>query len=486
MSFNLVSDYFLEINKIQYQDLFSILYDCMKYKIDYAEIYFQSIISESWILDDKIIKEGIHSIDSGFGARVIHQESTGFSYSDQITLHSIQNSFSMACSFMRKKKQYKKHASCLLNNLNKNNNNYLNSIVLQQLTVSEKISILYHVDKIARHTDHRVIKVNAILSGYDEKILVSATDETFASDIRPLVYLSISVVVESQGVIEKGYSGGGGRLGYDFFFEKNELGEMRLDTWTKQAVRIAVSNLFAKDAPSGTFPVVLGCGWPGILLHEAVGHGLEGDFNLKKSSIFYKKINQKITSSLCTIVDDGTMLNTRGSIYIDDEGTPGKYNILIKNGILKKYMQDKLTARLMHQKPTGNGRRESYAHLPKPRMTNTYMLPGNSSVSDIISSIDYGIFAVNFSGGQVDITSGKFVFSTSEAFLIKNGRIAFPIKGVTLIGSGIEVMNQISMVGNDFKMDDGTGICIKDGQQISVGVGQPTIKLDKLTIGGIK
>ncbi|MBZ2279228.1 metalloprotease TldD, partial [Buchnera aphidicola] len=276
------------------------------------------------------------------------------------------------------------------------------------------------------------------------------------------------------------------RTDYTFFYEKDHIsGEKKIDYWTQEAVRIALLNLSAKSAPAGSFPVVLGSGWPGVLLHEAVGHGLEGDFNRKKTSIFTDLIGKKVTSELCTIIDDGTLKNQRGSLTVDDEGTPGQYNVLIKNGILKKYMQDKLNARLMDTVSTGNGRRESYSHLPMPRMTNTYMLSGSSKIEDIIKSVEYGIYAVNFSGGQVDITSGQFVFSTAESYLIKKGKIVHPIKNTTLIGSGLEVMKNVSMVGNDLKMDEGMGLCGKDGQNIPVGIGQPSIKVEKLTIGGI-
>lgn len=480
MIYNLVSHKLLYKNHIKEGDLYSILCDCSIRKINYADIYLQSIASEYWILENKIIKEGIYSFDQGFGIRVVQNETTGFSYSNKINLYELIKSSKMSCSFT---------------NLfdKKTNHNFKISIpkpiyscknVLGCHHSKKIINILKYVDWFARNLDNRVIEVNAILTGVDEKILVAATDGTLSADIRPLVHLSISVVVEDRGIFEKGNSGGGGRVDYSFFYDKNLQGEINLSCWIREAVETALLNLSAKEAPSGTFPVVLGSGWPGVLIHEAVGHGLEGDFNFRKSSVFYNQLNKKVASSLCTIVDDGTLLNRRGSLSIDDEGTISKYNILIDKGILKMYLQDKLTAKLMNMALTGNGRRESYASLPKPRMTNTYMLPGNSNVTDIIDSIDYGILALNFSGGQVDITSGQFVFSTSKAFLLKKGKIVYPIKGVTLIGSGMEVMKQISMVGNDFMMDQGTGICIKDGQSVPVGIGQPTIKLDQLTVGG--
>lgn len=354
---------------------------------------------------------------------------------------------------------------------------------LQSMSREEKLDILRRVDKVAREADKRVQEVTASLSGVYELILVAATDGTLAADVRPLVRLSVSVLVEEDGKRERGASGGGGRFGYEFFLADLD-GEVRADAWAKEAVRMALVNLSAVAAPAGTMPVVLGAGWPGVLLHEAVGHGLEGDFNRRGTSVFSGQVGELVASELCTVVDDGTMVDRRGSVAIDDEGTPGQYNVLIENGILKGYMQDKLNARLMGMTPTGNGRRESYAHLPMPRMTNTYMLPGKSTPQEIIESVEYGIYAPNFGGGQVDITSGKFVFSTSEAYLIENGKVTKPVKGATLIGSGIETMQQISMVGNDLKLDNGVGVCGKEGQSLPVGVGQPTLKVDNLTVGG--
>ncbi|WP_343182406.1 metalloprotease TldD [Buchnera aphidicola] len=467
-------------NGINKQDVLSILNDCQRFKIDYADIYFQSIFTESWILENKIIKENKYHIDQGFSIRVILNETTGFSYSDNINLNELVKHAKQACSF-----------SCLIDQKKKikyvekyHNHVYSQQSIINSFTEIDKVHLLNYINSTARKIDHRVSEVRAILNSVDENILIVSTDGILSSDIRPLFNLSISVLVENNGKREYGNSGGGGRTTYNFLYQENNSGKTNLDFWIHSAVEMALLNLSAKSAPSGTFPVVLGSGWPGILIHEAVGHGLEADFNLKKSSIFYNQMNKKIASSLCTIVDDGTMLNQRGSISIDDEGTVGQYNILVKNGILKKYMQDKLTSRLMHVPVTGNGRRESYAYLPRPRMTNTYMLPGKSTFLEIIDTIKYGILALNFSGGQVDTTSGRFVFSTSKAFLLKNGKIMYPIKGATLIGSGIEVMNAISMVADDFLMDSGTGICMKDGQSVPVGVGQPTVKLSQLTIGG--
>jgi len=316
-----------------------------------------------------------------------------------------------------------------------------------------------------------------------EEVLIAGTDGTWATDVRPLVRLSISVLAERNGRRERGSAGGGGRCGYDYFFEL-ENGEMRAKVYAREAVRQALINLEAMDAPAGMMPVVLGAGWPGVLLHEAVGHGLEGDFNRKGSSAFSGKIGQQVASKHCTIVDDGTLMNRRGSVTIDDEGTPSQQTVLIENGILKGYLQDKLNARLMGMALTGNGRRESYSSLPMPRMTNTYMLAGEYDPQEIIQSVKKGVYAPNFGGGQVDITSGKFVFSASEAYLIEDGKITTPIKGATLIGNGPEAMQQVSMVGHDLALDKGVGVCGKDGQSVPVGVGQPTLKLDQMTVGG--
>ena len=339
------------------------------------------------------------------------------------------------------------------------------------------------VDRTARAEDHRVTRVSASLSSVYEEVLVMATDGTLAADIRPLVRLSISVLVEENGKRERGSCGSGGRFGLDWFFEVID-GDIRAVRFAKEAVRQALVNLSAVAAPAGLMPVVLGAGWPGVLLHEAVGHGLEGDFNRKESSLFTGKIGEQVTSPLCTIVDDGTIENRRGSLTIDDEGVPSQCNVLIKDGILQGYMQDKMNARLMGVAPTGNGRRESYAHLPMPRMTNTYMLAGQSQFDDLIASVERGIYAPHFGGGQVDITSGKFVFSTSEAYLIEKGKITKPVKGATLIGSGIEVMQKISMVADKSELDLGIGVCGKEGQSVPVGVGQPALKIDEITVGG--
>ncbi|MEQ5122744.1 metalloprotease TldD [Morganella morganii] len=479
MSFSTVSNHLLTAHDLDEQDLFSVLTQLADRHIDYGDLYFQSSFHEAWVLEDKIIKNGSYNIDQGVGIRAVSGEKTGFAYADQISLTALQQSASAARSIVRE--QGNGHVQ----SLHRVNNTALYAALdpLRAMPREEKIALLHRLDRVARAEDPRVQEVNASLTGVYEEVLVAATDGTLATDIRPLVRLSVSVLVEEDGKREHGGSGGGGRFGYEYFLG-TEDGEIRADHFAREAVRMALVNLSAVAAPAGSMPVVLGAGWPGVLLHEAVGHGLEGDFNRRGASVFSGKIGQQVTSSLCTIVDDGTIGDRRGSLAIDDEGVPGQYNILIENGILKGYMQDKLNARLMGVDPTGNGRRESYAHLPMPRMTNTYMLAGESSPEEIIASVKNGLYAPNFGGGQVDITSGKFVFSTSEAYLIENGKITKPVKGATLIGSGIEAMQQVSMVGNDLKLDKGVGVCGKEGQSVPVGVGQPTLKLDSITVGG--
>lgn len=479
MSLSFVSEQLLTANKLNHEDLFSVLGQLTERRLDYADLYFQSSYHEAWVLEDSIIKDGSYNIDQGVGVRAVSGEKTGFAYADQITLNALQQSAHAARSIVRDTGNGKVHT------LGEIAYQALYPLLdpLQSLSREDKIALLHRVDKVARAADKRVQEVSASLTGVYEQILVAATDGTLAADVRPLVRLSVSVLVEDNGKRERGACGGGGRFGYDYFLETVD-GEVRADHFANEAVRMALVNLSAIAAPAGAMPVVLGAGWPGVLLHEAVGHGLEGDFNRRGSSVFSGQMGKLVASELCTVVDDGTMQGRRGSLAIDDEGVPGQYNVLIENGILKGYMQDKLNARLMGVAPTGNGRRESYAHLPMPRMTNTYMLAGQSTPEDIIASVEYGLYAPNFGGGQVDITSGKFVFSTSEAYLIEKGKITHAVKGATLIGSGIEAMQQISMVGNDLALDKGVGVCGKEGQSLPVGVGQPTLKLDNLTVGG--
>lgn len=451
-------------------------------KIDLADLYFQSSSHESWMLEDGIVKEGSYNIERGVGVRAISGEKTGFAYSDDISPAALKKAADAAKGIAHAEKSARVQVFDG-KQMQKNPAQYQAMDPLASLPQEQKITLLHEVEAHARSVDKRVKQVIVNLSGVYEKILVAASDGTYATDIRPLVRLNCSVLVEENGKRERASAGGGARTDYSYFFEL-ENNKPRYLAYAEEAVRQALVNLVAIDSPAGLLPVVLGAGWPGVLLHEAVGHGLEGDFNRKGSSAFSGKVGQQVTSDLCTIVDDGTMANRRGSVSIDDEGTPGQYNVLIEKGVLKGYMQDKHNAGLMGVKPTGNGRRESYAHLPMPRMTNTYMLAGEHKPEDIIKSVKKGIYAPNFAGGQVDITSGKFVFTSSEAYLIENGEITSPIKGATLIGSGPEAMQNVSMVGNDLKLDAGVGVCGKDGQSLPVGVGQPTLKIDEMTVGG--
>jgi len=443
--------------------------------IDAADLYFQDQVSESWVLEDGIVKEGGFHLEQGVGVRALSGDKTGFAYSNAIGTQALRQAAQAARSIARSGQQRRvevlsKAAFAPL---------YARANPLDGMSRADKVELLKRVDLATRALDPRITQVTVSLAGVWEHILVAALDGSLASDIRPLVRFNVSVIVEQNGRRERGGHGGGGRTGYDFFLQED-----RAMGYAREALRQALVNLEALPAPAGTLPVVLGPGWSGVLLHEAVGHGLEGDFNRKGSSAYSGRIGERVASSLCTIVDDGTLANRRGSLSVDDEGTPTQCTTLIENGVLKGYMQDKLNARLMGVAPTGNGRRESYAHLPMPRMTNTYMLAGQSEPEEIIRSVKRGIYCANLGGGQVDITSGKFVFSTSEAYLIEDGRITAPVKGATLIGNGPEAMSRVSMVGNDLALDSGVGTCGKDGQSVPVGVGQPTLKIDGITVGG--
>ncbi len=444
--------------------------------INYADLYLQSAHQESWILEDGLVKQGSFHIDSGVGLRAISGEKTGFAYSDDLQLPALEQAAQAARSIAQ---QGGRHA-VLSHHATPMSRRFYHPInPLSTLTEAEKIQLLHALDAEARRQDPRVSQVNVGLSGSYEIVLIIGSDGNFTADVRPLVRLNISVIIEHQGRREQGFAGGGGRCGYEYFLD-NERGL----GYAREAVRLAQVNLDAKDAPAGILPVVLGPGWPGVLLHEAVGHGLEGDFNRRKTSAFSGRLGERVASPGCTVVDDGTLANRRGSLNVDDEGTPTQCTVLIEDGILKGYLQDRHNARLMGMQPTGNGRRESYAHLPLPRMTNTYMLAGNYPPDEIIASVKHGLYAVNFAGGQVDITSGKFVFTTSEAYMIEDGRITHPVKGATLIGNGPDVLTRVSMVGNDLALDSGIGVCGKDGQSVPVGVGQPTLRIDALTVGG--
>ncbi len=443
--------------------------------VDYADLYFQQSRQESWVLEDGIIKDGGYHIEQGVGVRACSGEKTGFAYSDDLILPALFDAAKAARAIARSGQNTQVQAWKRIDPPRF----YGDNDPLKILTVEEKLALLQQADRVARAADPRVSQVSVSLVGEMDTVLVAASDGTFASDIRPLIRMNVSVIVESNGRRERGNSGGGRRLDYRYF-QDNDLAS----TYAKEAVRQALVNLDAIDAPAGNMTVVLASGWPGVLLHEAVGHGLEGDFNRRGSSAFSGRMGEMVASPLCTVVDDGTLPDRRGSLSIDDEGVPTENTTLIENGRLTGYMQDKHNARLMGSKSTGNGRRESYAHLPMPRMTNTYMLPGEHKPEEVIESVKNGIYAVNFGGGQVDITSGKFVFSTSEVYLIENGKVTQPVKGATLIGNGPEVMGRISMVADDLKLDTGVGNCGKEGQSVPVGVGQPTLKIDGLTVGG--
>jgi TldD protein len=456
-------------------DLQKTLDQLITHHVDQADLYFESSRSESWVLEDGIIKEGGHSIDQGVGVRAVSGDKTGFAYADEILMPALTDAARAARAIAHSgadrslQAWQNRHIAPL----------YAASDPLDSIPATQKIVLLQKVNELARKKDPRVTQVFASLAGSYTTVLVAAMDGTFTADIRPLVRLNVSVIVEEKGRREKGGAGGGGRFGYGYF-----LDDGMAEQYVNEAVEQALINLGASDAPAGSMTVVLGPGWPGILLHEAIGHGLEGDFNRKKTSAFSGLLGQRIATPEVTVVDDGTIPNRRGSLTVDDEGTPTSSTVLIEKGILRNYMQDKMNARLMGMQPTGNGRRESYAHLPMPRMTNTYMLGGPHDPQEIIASVKRGIYATQFGGGQVDITNGKFVFSASQAWLIENGKVTCPIKGATIIGNGPDVLTKVSMVGNDMALDSGIGTCGKDGQSVPVGVGQPTIKIDELTVGG--
>jgi TldD protein len=443
--------------------------------IDAADLYFQHARSEYWVLEDGIVKEGNHSIEQGVGVRALAGEKTGFAYSDEIVLPQLLQAASAARGVAKAGANGIGQALALRSGRSL----YRPVDPIESLDSAAKIDLLREIDGFARALDPRISQVIVSLSAAVDTVLVAAADGTLAADVRPLVRFNIQVIAEQAGKRESASSGGGGR--YDYV---ELLANGKAQAWARDAVRLALLKLDAVAAPAGSMPVVLGPGWPGVLLHEAVGHGLEGDFNRKGTSAFSGRIGQRVASPGVTVVDDGTLQGLRGSLNVDDEGVPTEYTVLIEDGILKGYMQDKLNARLMGVKPTGNGRRESFAQLPMPRMTNTYMLGGTQDPGEIIASVKRGLYAVNFGGGQVDITNGRFTFSASEAYLIEDGKVTRPVKGATLIGSGPEVMNRISMIGNDMRLDDGVGSCGKEGQSVPVGVGQPSLKIDGITVGG--
>jgi TldD protein len=449
----------------------------LTHQIDYADLYFQYNRSEGWVLEEGIVKSGSFNIDQGVGVRAISGEKTAFAYSDDISLNAL---IAAAKATRAIANQGNMHSVQVAQQVARDNSRslYLPYDPIANFNDSDKVALLEKLEGFARAIDKRVIQVVASLAGEYEVIMVARSDGLLAADVRPLVRVSLQVIAEENGRREQGVAGGGGRFDYAYFTDEI------LSDYAQKAVHQAVVNLNAQSAPAGTMTVVLGNGWPGVLLHEAIGHGLEGDFNRKGSSAFSGRVGERVAADGVTVVDDGTIAQRRGSLNIDDEGNPTQCTVLIENGVLKGYLQDSLNARLMNQPLTGNGRRESFAHIPMPRMTNTYMLNGDKDPEEIIASVKQGLYAANFGGGQVDITSGKFVFSAAEAYMIENGKITYPVKGATLIGNGPDVLTRVSMIGHDMALDPGVGTCGKEGQSVPVGVGQPTLRVDGLTVGG--
>ncbi|MFZ1417202.1 MAG: metalloprotease TldD [Burkholderiaceae bacterium] len=466
---------------LQIEDLNRVFAEISAHRADDADIYFQYTRSEGWSLEEGIVKAGSFNIDQGVGIRTVFGDKTAFAYSDNIHLQALLDAARVTRDIAPSRSARGTKAKTV--NLSHALKPYARDLYHAQdpiasLDSQQKVALLEKLEKLARAQDPRVSQVMANLSAEYDVVLIARADGTLAADVRPLVRINCAVIVEANGRREQGSMGGGARQDFSYFTDEV------LSQYAREAVRQALVNLEAKPAPAGVLPVVLGAGWPGILLHEAIGHGLEGDFNRKGSSAFSGKIGQRVAAKGVTVVDDGTLAGRRGSLNVDDEGCPTACTTLIEDGILKGYLQDAMNARLMKTRRTGNGRRESYAHLPMPRMTNTYMLGGQHAPEEIIASVKHGIYAPNFSGGQVDITNGKFVFSTSEAYLIENGKITTPIKGATLIGNGPDALTKIRMIGNDMALDSGVGTCGKDGQSVPVGVGQPTLRIDGLTVGG--
>ena len=446
------------------------------HRVDDADLYFQYTRSEGWSLEEGIVKTGSFSIDQGVGVRAVAGEKTAFAYSDDISEASLLDAARTVRTIAAAGRTGRVRVAS--RKIAKSRSLYAGMDPIGTLDSAAKVALLGRVEQLARAKDPRVVQVMASLAGEYDVVLVARADGTLAADVRPLVRMSVTVIAEQQGRREIGSSGGGGRRGMDYF------DDACIEKYVNEAVHAALTNLDARPAPAGEMTVVLGPGWPGILLHEAIGHGLEGDFNRKGSSAFSGRVGQRVAAKGVTVLDDGTLSDRRGSLNVDDEGNATQRTVLIEDGILKGYMQDRLNARLMGVGATGNGRRESYAHVPMPRMTNTYMLGGNHDPQEIVASIQKGLYAVNFGGGQVDITSGKFVFSASEAYWVENGRILYPVKGATLVGSGPDCLKRVRMIGNDMRLDRGVGNCGKDGQSVPVGVGQPTLRIDGLTVGG--
>ncbi len=461
-------------NELDTQQLGSVFGLLAAHRLDDADLYFQYTRSEAWSLEESQVKSGSFNIDQGVGVRAVTGDKTAFAYSDDITLAAIRQAALTARSIAQSGAAGQTRVPVAVSGRSL----YPATDPLGSLADPDKVALLHRLEDYARGLDPRVIQVMASLAGEYEVVFLARLDGRMAADVRPLVRVSIQVIVEQDGRREQGGAGGGGRFDYAFF------SDARLKEYAGQAVHQALTNLDARPAPAGTMTVVLGPGWPGILLHEAIGHGLEGDFNRKGSSAFSGRIGERVAAPGVTVVDDGTLPDRRGSLNIDDEGTPTQCTTLIEDGILRGYMQDSMNARLMGMQPTGNARRESFAHLPMPRMTNTYMLAGSHDPQEILASVKKGLYAVNFGGGQVDITSGKFVFSAAEAWMIEDGRLTYPVKGASLVGNGPDVLTRVAMIGNDMQLDPGVGTCGKEGQSVPVGVGQPTLRVDGLTVGG--
>jgi len=467
----LLEPYGLDESKLQ-----QVLSEIFQHRVDHADLYFQFTRSEGWSLEEGIVKSGSFSIDRGVGVRAVSGDKTAFAYSDDISMAALQSAAAATRTIARRGSGRVKVAASMKSA--SGHALYGRDDPIIGMEAAAKVALLERVEKMARARDPRIVQVMAGLAGEYDVVMVARADGLIAADVRPLVRLSVTVIAEQSGRREQGHSGGGGRSGFDFFDDAT------IARYVDEAVKAALTNLEARPAPAGTMTVVLGPGWPGVLLHEAVGHGLEGDFNRKGSSVFSGRIGERVAAPGVTVIDDGTISGRRGSLNIDDEGNPTRRNVLIEDGILRGYMQDMLNARLSRSVITGNGRRESFAHLPMPRMTNTFMLSGTRDPAEIIASVDRGIYAANFGGGQVDITNGKFVFSASEAWWVEKGKLQYPVKGATLIGNGPEALKQITLIGNDMRLDSGVGVCGKDGQSVPVGVGQPTLRIEGLTVGG--
>lgn len=455
-------------------DLQAVLGNIMSHQVDYADLYFQYSRAESWGLEEGQVKSGNFSIDQGVGVRAVSGEKTAFAYSDDINLSALQQAANATKSIAAL--GLEQTGNSIVTRPSKQL--YLPQDPIASLSADAKVKLLERLEQFTKQIDPRVTQVMASIAGEYEVIMVARSDGLLSADVRPLVRISVQVHVEQNGRREQGSSGGGGRFDYSYFTDEV------LQSYAQKAVHQALVNLDARPAPAGSMTVVLGAGWPGILLHEAIGHGLEGDFNRKGSSAFANMIGKQVAAKGITVVDDGTIADRRGSLSVDDEGNQTNRTVLIEDGILRGYIQDTLNAKLMNMPITGNARRESYAHIPMPRMTNTYMMNGTHDPAEIIKSVKKGLYAANFGGGQVDITSGKFVFSAAEAYMIEDGKITYPVKGATLIGNGPDVLTRVSMIGNDMALDSGVGTCGKEGQSVPVGVGQPTLKIDGLTVGG--